>query len=100
MSQAFADALSDQRALTEMAQTPGWAVFCGQHEKVFTALTDAILNPKTPKDDADYLRQARAKIAEEFAPRKLLTTRLLQLDAIIKKNAPKPQNHPTDESPS
>ena len=88
MSQERADALRDRQALGIMMDSDGWRVFCQRHDARFAELTADLLNPTTPKDDAENLRQARAVIDDRFSPRKLAMDLMKKFEAVIARTTP------------
>lgn len=89
MSREFDECMKERQALLQLQDSEGWPYLCVKHDQLFNDLTGDILNPTTPKEAAENLRQARAIIADRFSVPVLLANRLLVLNAKIEKLRPK-----------
>ncbi len=82
------DALRDRQALIALSESQGWAVLCARFDTEFKKLTEEVLDTKTERERSEILRQARAKIEQDFSPKKLLSNLLIKLDSIASKVRP------------
>lgn len=89
MSREFDDCMKERQALIQLGESEGWVFLCAKGGQLFNDLTRDILDPTTEKERAEYLRQARALIADTFSVEVLLANRLLVLNAKIEKLKPK-----------
>lgn len=89
MSREFDECMKERQALLQLQESEGLTYVCAKQTQLFNDLTQDILNPTTPKEAAENLRQARGIIADRFLVPVLLANRLLVLNAKIEKLKPK-----------
>ncbi len=62
------DSMKDYGDLLKLADSDGWKLILAEYGGRFDKLTDLILDAKTPAQEAENLRQARAALVRDFAP--------------------------------
>jgi hypothetical protein len=75
------NSLHDLNALMQLRDSDGWKIVVAKFDERFKGLTDRVLDHKTDAVEAEHLRQARGRIAQEFAPQTLLNDLLSKLEA-------------------
>lgn len=94
MSAELDNPLRERQALYALVETDGWKLVCAKYDALFAQLTVDALDPKTDRDTAEHLRQVRPRIADEFAPRRIVENRLAVIESQIKKLVPPKEQPP------
>ncbi len=73
------DAVEELSALKTLADSKGWKLFMAEFSTRFEELTSEQQSLKTPRDEAESLRQARGRIEERFQPDEILENLITKL---------------------